>query len=237
MTFPNYQNSLNVRPRFLVLSAVSLMLLISLIASTSIQYGHADVPIAATADEIRPLVKGDGAPRFTVRTVDGNRFDFDPRKLEQPAIIISFRGGWCPFCNMHLSELRKVIPEIHELGIDVLFLSGDRPGLLYASLGEDTQEDIADLDYTIYSDADANAAIALGIAFQASDRTINYLTEKGQDVEGSSMAKKGVLSVPSVFAISRDGVIAFAYSNADYKIRVPADELLAVAKTIASGAP
>ena len=237
MTTPNYQNTLNVRPRALVLSSVSLMLLISLISSTSIQYGHADVPIAATADDIRPLAEGDGAPRFTVRTVDGDRFDFDPRALQQAAIIISFRGGWCPFCNMHLSELRKVIPEIHELGVDVLFLSGDRPELLYSSLGEDTQEDIADLDYTIYSDADANAAIAFGIAFQASDRTINYLMEKGQDVEGSSMVQKGVLPVPSVFAVNRDGVIAFAYSNADYKIRLPTDELLAVARTIAGGAP
>ena len=237
MSFLNYKNTLNVAPRSLVLSAVSSMLLISLISSTSIQYGHADVPIAATADEIRPLAKGDDAPRFSVKTVDGNRFDFDPRELEQAVIIISFRGGWCPFCNMHLSELRKVIPEIHELGVDVLFLSGDRPEMLYSSLGEDTQENIADLDYTIYSDADANAAIALGIAFQASDRTINRRMEKSQDVEGSSMLKKGVLPVPSVFAVSRDGVIAFAYSNADYKIRVPANELLAVAKTIASGGP
>jgi len=237
MTLPNYRNSFNVKPRILVLSAVSSMLLISLISSTSIQYGHADVPIAATADAIRPLVKGDGAPRFTVRAADGNGFHFDPRELEQPAIIIAFRGGWCPFCNMHLSELRNVIPGIQDLGVDILFLSGDRPELLYSSLGEDTQEDIANRDYTIYSDADANAAIAFGIAFHASDRTINYLTENGQDVEGSSLQKKGVLSVPSVFAVSRDGVIAFAYSNADYKVRVPADELLAVAKTIASGAP
>jgi peroxiredoxin len=237
MNFPNHKNTFTVKPRSLVLSSVSLMLLISLISSTSIQYGHADVPIAATADAIRPLVEGDSAPRFTVRTVDGDRFDFDPRELKQPAIIISFRGGWCPFCNMHLSELRNVIPEIHALGVDVLFLSGDRPEMLYSSLAEDTQEDIVDLGYTIYSDADANAAIAFGIAFQVADRTINRRMEKGQDVEGSSMVKKGVLPVPSVFAVNRDGVIAFAYSSADYKIRVPANELLAVAKMIASGAP
>ncbi len=237
MNFQNHKIAFAVKPRSLVLSSVSLMLMISLISSTSIQFGHADVPIAATADDIRPLAKGDGAPRFTVKTVDGDRFDFDPRELERPAIIISFRGGWCPFCNMHLSELRNVIPQIHALGVDVLFLSGDRPEMLYSSLGEDTQEDIADLGYTIYSDADANAAIAFGIAFQASDRTINRRMEKGQDVAGSSMVKKGVLPVPSVFAVSRDGIIAFAYSNADYKIRVPANELLAVAKTIAAGAP
>jgi hypothetical protein len=33
--------------------------------------------------------------------------------------------------------------------------------------------------------------------------------------------------VPSVFAIGRDGVIAFAYTNPDYEVRLPADELLA----------
>ena len=237
MNFPNHHKTFTVKPRSLVWSSVSLMLLIGLISSTSIQYGHADVPIAATADDIRPLAEGDGAPGFTVKTVAGDRFDFDPRALERPAIIIAFRGGWCPYCNMHLSELRNVIPEIHELGVDVLFLSGDRPELLYSSLGEDTQENIADLDYTIYSDADANAAIAFGIAFRTSDRTVNWLASNEKDIEGSSIANHGVLSVPSVFAVDIDGVIAFAYSNADYKIRIPADELLAVAKDIASSAP
>ena len=46
------------------------------------------------------------------------------------------------------------------------------------------------------------------------------------------MSRHGVLPVPSVFAIDRGGVIAFAYSNPDYKIRVPADELLSVAREI-----
>jgi len=213
------------------------MLLLSLISSVSIRYGHADVPIAATAEQIKPLTKGDSAPRFVVQTVAGENFDFDPRELERPAIIIAFRGGWCPFCNMHLAELRHVIPEISELGIDVLFLSGDRPELLYKSLKDETQEDIAGRGYVIYSDANVNAAIALGIAFRASDRTIDRRHEKGDDVEGSSMMKSGVLPVPSVFAIDGDGVIAFAYANPNYKIRVPADELLEVAKALVSSSP
>jgi len=234
MTFPNYQNTFSVRPRSLILSAVSSMLLISLISSTSIQFGHADVPIAATADEIRPLAKGDNAPRFSVKTVDGNRFDFDPRELEQAAIIISFRGGWCPFCNMHLSELRNVVPEISAMGVDVLFLSGDRPEMLYSSLAADTQETIADLDYQIYSDADMRAAIALGIAFRASDRTINRRIQKGQDIDESSMLTHGALPVPAVYAVDKAGVIRFDFVETDYKVRLPADKLLAVAKELAA---
>ena len=47
------------------------------------------------------------------------------------------------------------------------------------------------------------------------------------------MALHGVLPVPSVFAVDAEGVIRFAYSNADYKIRLPADELLEVASGMA----
>lgn len=222
------------RARSIILATLAGMLLLSLFTSQSARSGHADAPIAASADEIQPLVAGDAAPAFVIRSVDGDTVRFDPRSLDRPAVIVTFRGGWCPFCNMHLSELRHVVPEINELGVDVLFLSGDRPDQLYASLSGETQEDIAGLGYTIYSDADANAAIALGIAFRSSDRTLQRRHEKGQDVAGSSMSKHGVLPVPAVFAVGADGVIAFAYANPDYKVRVPADELLAVAREIAA---
>jgi len=130
--------------------------------------------------------------------------------------------------------MRHVIPEIRKMGVDVLFLSGDRPELLFDSLSLETKEDIAGLDYTLLSDADAQAAIALGIAFKASERTINGRKQKNQDIEGSSMLKHGVLPVPAVFAIDRGGVIQFAFTHADYKVRLPAEELLAVAREIAA---
>ncbi len=218
--------------RTLVLTALALTLAISLITSTSIRYGHADVPVAQTAADIKPLKAGNPAPRFSVETIDNERFDFDPRKLERPVILVSFRGGWCPFCNMHLSELRHAIPAINEMGVDVLFLSGDRSELLLASLSRETQKDIEGLGYTLLSDANAQAAIALGIAFKASDRTIQGRIERGDDIERSSMARHGVLPVPAVFAINRKGIIEYAYANPDFRIRMSADDLMAAAKGI-----
>ena len=206
----------------------------SIVYSVAMQEGHADVPVAESADLIEPLAKGDQAPRFIVDTVEGEAFDFDPQSLERPVILLTFRGGWCPFCNMYLSDMRFAIPEIREMGIDVLFLSGDRPEQLFESLKQETQEDIAGLDYTLLSDADAQAAIALGIAFKASQRTIDGRHKKNQDIEGSSMLKHGVLPVPAVFAIDRQGEIQFAFTNANYKKRLPADELLAAAREIAT---
>ncbi|MBT8067256.1 MAG: redoxin domain-containing protein [Gammaproteobacteria bacterium] len=218
--------------RTLVLTALALTLAFSLITSTSMRYGHADVPVAETAADIQPLSAGDPAPRFSVETINNQRFDFDPRELERPTILVSFRGGWCPFCNMHLSELRHVIPAINDMGVDVLFLSGDRSELLLDSLSRETQEAIDGLGYTLLSDANAQAAIALGIAFKASAQTIQRRVERGDDIERSSMERHGVLPVPAVFAINRQGIIEYAYANPDYKTRMSADDLLAAAEGI-----
>jgi peroxiredoxin len=220
--------------RSLISVALAVTLALSLVCSSAIRHGHADVPVAATAVLIPPLKAGDPAPRFIVETVGSEPFDFDPANLERPVLILTFRGGWCPYCNMYLSDMRNVIPEIRDMGVDVLFLSGDRSELLYESLKGETQQDIAGLDYTILSDANAQAAIALGIAFKASDRTIQGRRDKGQDIEASSMERHGVLPVPAVFAIGKDGVIAYSYVNADYKVRLPADDLLSAARMIAA---
>ena len=214
---------------------MSALLLLSLACSMTARSGHADSPIAESATDVQPLGSGEAAPRFVVRDVNGKRVDFDPAELERPAVIITFRGGWCPYCNLHLSELRHVMAELTALDVNVMFLSGDRPDQLYASLDDQTQDDVDGLGYRILSDADANAAIALGIAFRSKADLAQRLTLRGNDIADSSLGRHGVLPVPAVFVIDADGVIRYAYANADYKMRLPGDELLAVVEGLSDG--
>ena len=216
----------------IVVSTFASALFLSLVCSLSIQPIHADMPIAESAEKTNPLRAGQRAPSFVVRDVNNAAYAFDPNALENPTLIITFRGGWCPYCNMHLSELRNVVPEIAALGVDVLFLSGDRPDLLYASLAQDTQDDIADLDYRIYSDAESQAAIAFGTAFRTGDGLAEWLEETNRDFADSSIDRDSILAVPAVYAIDETGMIRFDFVEADYKVRLPADELLAVAAEI-----
>lgn len=190
--------------------------------------GAGELP--GSAEETSPLKAGDSAPVFTVRTVEDEPFRFDPANLQKPVVLISFRGGWCPYCNMHLSELRKVIPELREIGFDVLFISNDGPDVLYSGLQDQTQEDIAGIDYTILSDAKLEAAVAFGTAFRSSQGVIDYVEGKRKDYSASSIATLGAQTVPSVFIIDTDGRIVFDYVNANYKIRLQADALLAAAR-------
>ncbi|MCH8301674.1 MAG: AhpC/TSA family protein [Proteobacteria bacterium] len=217
--------------RNLIYVAFLALLLGTMILSHSnraIAEDYAALP--ASAELTTPLKSGDRAPKFTVRTVDDKPYVFDPDNLENPTILISFRGGWCPYCNMHLSELRTVIPEIRESGYDILFLSNDRPELLYSSLKQETQDDIDGLDYVILSDADMNAAMALGTAFRTDKGLTDYLEKKGRDVAGSSIGKHNALAVPAVYVIDRSGKIVFDFVQPDYKIRLSADDLLSAAK-------
>ncbi len=214
----------NALPLFL-----GVTLAVSLACSVSIRQGHADTPIALDAASVQPLAVGDQAPTFVVQDVDGENFIFNPSTLDRPVILISFRGGWCPYCNLHLSELRHVLPELSERDIDVYFLSGDRPDQLVSGLAPETQDDVIELDYTLFSDASATAAQALGIAFRSDESIAERLTMRGRDIEGSSLKTRGLLPVPAVFAIDSTGRIAYAYVNADYRVRLSADELLEVA--------
>ena len=218
---------------------INLSFLVLLLGSFVLLHSHRVVAadyaaLPASAEETTPLITGDRAPAFTVRTVDDEPFEFDPENLARPTILISFRGGWCPYCNMHLSELRTVIPELSKKGFDVLFLSNDRPELLYSSLKRETQESIDGLDYVILSDADISAAMALGTAFRIDKGLTDYLEQKNRDYAGSSIGKHNALAVPAVYVVNRSGEIVFDFVNPDYKIRLSAEELLAAANKLAN---
>ena len=188
----------------------------------------ADLP--RSAEGTNPLRKGDKVPSFTVRTVDGDAYRFESGSLEQPTLLISFRGGWCPYCNMHLSELRTIVPGLRDMGYDVLFISNDRPDQLYAGLSRETQEDIADLDYTILSDAELEAARAMGTAFKTTQKLEDNLDRKGRDYEDSSIDRFKALGVPFVYVIDRNGTIVFDFVEPDYKVRLSSEDLYAAAQ-------
>lgn len=217
--------------RNLVYATFLTLLLFALVASQcDIALAEEYAALPTSAEETTPLKTGDRAPRFTVRTVDDKPYLFDPDDLDNPTILISFRGGWCPYCNLHLSELRTVIPELRQSGVDVLFLSNDAPDQLYAGLKKETQEDIDGLDYVILSDAEISAARALGTAFRTARGLTDYLDGKGRDYSRGSIGKHNALAVPAVYVINTSGDIVYDFVEADYKIRLPADELLNAAK-------
>lgn len=122
------------------LSNTARTLVVCLILSWNCS-ASATVTFAAGAKATTPLAVGAQAPAFSALTVDGSAYGFNPAAAAQtPKVIIFYRGGWCPFCNVHLSEMRESVPKLQGLGYEVLFLSSDRHEILRSSLKEEKPE-------------------------------------------------------------------------------------------------
>ncbi len=186
--------------------------------------------IHETAEQVQPLLPGMKAPSFTVQDVEGNTVAIDPASLEKPLVLTFYRGGWCPFCNMHLAEMRHAEKELTGLGFDIWFISIDKPELLYASLEQ------PDVVYTIYSDSSLDATRAFGLAFRVDDDTYERYIGYDINLEEASGETHHVLPAPSTFIIGTDGIINFQYTNPDYKVRLHPDVLLAAARAYVNDA-
>src|SRR5271168_430345 len=186
----------------------------------------ADIP--SDPAQVQPLAVGMRAPAFSAQTKDGLLRTFSPESYQKPTVVIFYRGGWCPYCNMQLSDLHLVEPKLRQSGFEIVFLSTDRPELLYSSLKA------TDIHYTLLSDSHLEAASAFHIAYHVDDATLAKMREYGVDLEASTGTKQHELPVPSVFIIDTSGTIRFVYSNPDYKIRLGADELWTAAQPFAT---
>lgn len=182
------------------------------------------ISIPSKAEDIQPLSVGAMVPSLTLEDADGNVFDFNKAIKKQPAVVIFYRGGWCPYCNLQLGQLQTVEPNLLELGYQILAISPDRPKKLAES------SDKQHLTYTLLSDSTMKAAKAFGIAFRVDDETINKYRGYGIDLEAASGQTHHLLPVPAVFIVGTDGTINYRYTNPDYKVRLSPDELLKAAQ-------
>ena len=186
----------------------------------------ADIP--SDPARVQPLSVGMRAPAFSARTKEGVLRTFSPEGYQKPTVVIFYRGGWCPYCNMQLSDLRLVEPKLRRSGFEIVFLSTDHPAILYSSLKAQH------IHYTLLSDSRLDAAKAFHVAFHLDDATIAKMKDFGVDLDSTTGEPLHELPVPSVFIIDRTGTIRYVYSNPDFKIRLGADALWTAARPYAA---
>lgn len=176
--------------------------------------------IPSKAIDVSPLLIGEKAPNSLLRGVGGKSDSLLHILLLKPTVLIFYRGGWCPYCNIHLAELQGIEKDILKLGYQIVAISPDSPENLAASM--DKQK----LNYQLLSDADMNVSQSFGIAFSVPE------TSKERLGNASGGNNPGLLPVPSVFVLNQQGEILFEYINPDYKKRLKGSLLLAVLKEL-----
>jgi len=199
-------------------------LLLSLLLPIAVAAQSDRTRIHESAEQVEPLLPGSMAPFFQLLDAKGDPVIYTPGEMENPVILTFFRGGWCPYCNLHLSELRHAEKELTEMGFDLWFISIDQPDVLYESLND------PEIGYTVYSDSKLEATKAFGLAFRVDEDTVKRYLTYDIDLEAASGENHHVLPAPATFLIGSDGIIRFQYTNPNYKVRLHPDVLLAAAR-------
>jgi peroxiredoxin len=165
--------------------------------------------------DISPLILGAKVPEVEVKTFAGKPFNLAKELESQLSVIIFFRGGWCPICMSHLSELRQVLPELKSNGFRILAISPDQPEVMQKQLADNSN------DYELLSDSDMALAKAFGIAFKVDKKTQDLYKTYNIDLEAASGKDH------------HDNLtIRYSYVNPDYKVRISAPLISEAAKFV-----
>src|ERR1700683_57296 len=139
-----------------------------------------DRSIQSLLDEGIPLdavAVGDTLASFTLRDATGSPVSLDQLVEEGPAVIVFYRGGWCPYCNIALRTYqRELVPELPTFGARLVAISPQTPDQSLSTVEK------AELDFVVLSDPGSRVAKSVGIVFQQTDDVLGVQRELGLDL-------------------------------------------------------
>lgn len=178
--------------------------------------------------ELAPIRKdslkvGDKAPEFTLPNQDGVSVSSTKLLKQGPLVINFYRGGWCPICNFEMAALMKLLPEMRELGAELIGICPEVPELV-AETHEKNK-----INFDVLSDLGNKAASDFGIVFTQPEFIKARLLEFKLDLTKKNGDESWTLPFPATYVIGQDGKVLYAFVDEDYTTRGdPADVLAAL---------
>jgi peroxiredoxin len=139
-----------------------------------------------------------------------------------PAVIVFYRGGWCPYCNLALRTYQQeLLPQLEAFDARLVAISPQSPD---ESLS--TAEKIA-LEFTVLSDPGARLADQIGIAFEQADDVLAAQRNLGLDLTKVNAEGAVRLSRPTVLVVDQDRIVRFVDVQPDYTARTEVADIIA----------
>ncbi len=187
--------------------------------------------IAETAEQVSPLLNGQQIPSAVeVTTINGKKVSLGQVLNNKKTILFFYRGGWCPFCNTQMGQLKKIENKLAQLGFQLIGISTDNAQDLQKSMGKHQ------MNYQLLADFNSITSQAFGLAYFASqkttDRYLSAMNLKNPLQKNKAGNERLVLPVPAIYVIDNTGLVQFNYVNPNYKVRLHEELLLKAASLV-----
>jgi peroxiredoxin len=176
--------------------------------------------LRATGIEQSALPLGGSLPDVALTDVHGQPVRLKAMQGNRPLVVIFYRGGWCPYCNLELREWQRLLPELQATGAQLVAIS---PQLPDSSLSTAEKNELA---YPVLSDSPLSAAHAFGLAFQMPPELVDLYRSVGHDLPTRNGNGQWVLPVPATFAFDSQGTVIYRHVEADYRLRAEPQAVL-----------
>lgn len=131
-----------------------------------------------------------------------------------PAVLVFYRGQWCPYCNLTLRTYQQeLLPELEKRGATLAAISPQKP-----------DGPAPDLAFPVLSDVGSTVGRSLGLSYPVSDVVREAMKTLGTDLEQVNGSWE--LVHPAVVVVGQDRVLRFVDVHPDFVTRTePADIL------------
>jgi len=169
---------------------------------------------------------GDTVPDFVLPDAVGDSVSLHSYLAQGPVLIVWYRGGWCPYCNMTLHTWVDYVPEVTALGAKMLAISPEVPD---SSLSTKEKHHIP---FAVLSDHGNHVARQFGIVFKLPDNLIEAYNQHFS-LAAYNDDESYELPLAATYVIDTHGVIRYAFLDADYKNRAEPSDVIAALKGVA----
>ncbi len=163
---------------------------------------------------------GAKAPDATLKNSEGQTVSLSSTWKEGSALVVFYRGGWCPYCNSQMRDLTLSAQDFAERAITPVAISVD-------TIDETAKTDRTyNIPFPLLSDPELLAHKAWNVTNVVDDAGHQRLLGFGIDIEKASGQKHRTIGVPSMFLVDNQGIVRWAHADPKYKIRPRAKDVL-----------
>jgi peroxiredoxin len=140
----------------------------------------------------------------------------------RPAVVVFYRGAWCPYCNIALRTYQaELAPALADRGFALIAVSPQKPD------GSLTAAQTNELSYSVVSDPGNQIASALGVVTEPSAESVAAQGKLGLDLAEQNADGGRRLPMPTTVVVDATGVIRWIDVHPNYTTRSEVSEILA----------
>lgn len=166
-------------------------------------------------------------PDADLLDVDGSSLSLGDAVGEGLAVLILYRGAWCPYCNIALRTYQsELLPSLNERGVELIAVSPQKPD------GSLTMKEKHDLEYAVLSDPGLVLGRAMGVLTGPSEEARAAQLDLGLDLTEVNADGTVALPMPTVAIVDGGLAIHWIDTHPDYSTRTEPAEILAALDTL-----